>query len=356
LLEISGAPPSRNEMMNDETRVWIAAADIGATHVRSAVFTGDFEGGSGREIQCMIYRKEALCRDGADGMVVTEQVIRMIQDVCDEAGCQPDAIGISTAGPLSVGKHSIKSSPNMPYADIPLRAPLEMAFPCPVSILNDASAGAYYEYISGREEDGCRNLVYLTISSGIGCGVISGGHLIEGADGNAGEIGHICVDTAYDLPCGCGGRGHWEAYASGSGMPQFFRAWYERHGSELLTGETITAETLSAAARSAARDSDPDITAFFRDLAVINGRGLSTIIAAYAPERIVVGGPVATENPDIIFAPALRYIDSYLPMPEIVLGSADGMAPLRGAAVFAGEGLGDGEIPRILQTPFPKEP
>ncbi|WP_062398451.1 ROK family protein [Methanogenium cariaci] len=201
--------------------------------------------------------------------------------------------------------------------------------------------GAYYEYISGREEDGCRNLVYLTISSGIGCG----GYLRRPPDRRSGR------ECRRDWPylCGHGLRpalrlrgdgGHWEAYASGSGMPQFFRAWYERHGSELLTGETITAETLSAAARSAARDSDPDITAFFRDLAVINGRGLSTIIAAYAPERIVVGGPVATENPDIIFAPALRYIDSYLPMPEIVLGSADGMAPLRGGGGFCGRGFG----------------
>ncbi|WP_165077189.1 ROK family protein [Methanogenium sp. MK-MG] len=355
--------------MKHETGVCIAAADIGATHVRSAVFTGDFTRGlageftgdfagefSG-EVQCVVCRKESLCRNGADGRAVTRQVIRMIRAVCAEAGWQPDAVGISTAGPLSAGKENIRSSPNMPYADIPLRAPLEAAFSCPVTILNDASAGAYDEYISGTGK-GCRNLVYLTLSTGIGCGIISGGRLVEGANGNAGEIGHICVDTIYDLPCGCGGRGHWEAYASGSGMPQFFREWCGRHGSELPAGETETetAASLCAAARAGDHDSDPDITAFFRDLAVINGRGLSTIIAAYAPERIVVGGPVATENPDIIFAPALRHIDAYLPRPEIVLGSADGMAPLRGAAVFAGEGLDDGEINSILQTPFPKEP
>lgn len=329
--------------MKHKTGMYIAAADIGATHVRSAVFAresgGDFVGVGG----CVACRKEALCRDGPDGMAVTTQVIRMIRDVCDEAGCQPDAVGISTAGPISAGKQSIRSSPNMPYADIPLREPLEAAFSCPVSILNDASAGAYYEYHRGngkKEGEGegkaCQNIVYLTISTGIGCGVISGGRLLEGADGNAGEAGHFCVDTTYLLPCGCGGRGHWEAYASGSGMPQFFREWYERHGSELLTGENITAEMLCAAARSR----DPDITAFFRDLAVINGRGLSTIIAAYTPEKIVVGGPVATENPDLIVEPAKQHIDTYLPTPEILLSTADGMAPLIGAAVFAGECLG----------------
>ncbi len=334
--------------MKHETGMYIAAADIGATHVRSAVFTGD----SGGEMKCIVCRKEALCRDGPDATSVTKQIIRMIRAVCDEAGHQPDAVGISTAGPLSVGKESIRSSPNMPYPDIPLREPLEAAFSCPVTILNDASAGAYYEFRRGDGEGkGCRNLVYLTISTGIGCGIISGGRLMEGADGNAGEIGHICVDTVYNLPCGCGGTAHWEAYASGSGMPQFFRAWHERHGSELLTGEAVTAASLCAAARSG----NTDITAFFRDLAVINGRGLSTIIAAYAPERIVVGGPVAMENPDIIFAPALRHIDAYLSTPEILLSTADGMAPLKGAAIFAREGVDDGEIQTIFQTPSLKD-
>ncbi len=330
--------------MKHETRVCIAAADIGATHVRSAVFAGDFAEGftlnAAEELagdaQCVACRKEALCRDGPDGMAVTKQVICMIQNVCAEADSLPDAIGISTAGPLSAGRESIRMSPNMPYPDIPLKEPLEAAFACPVAILNDASAGAYHAYRSGAGKN-CPNLVYLTISTGIGCGVISGGHLVEGPDGNAGEAGHFCVDTAYNLSCGCGGRGHWEAYASGSKMPQFFRAWYERHGSGLLTGETHTPKTLCAAARAG----DPDTTAFFRDLAVINGRGLSTIIAAYTPEKIIVGGPVVTENPDIIFAPALRHIDSYLPRPKITLSRVDGMAPLRGAAVFAGEGLRD---------------
>jgi glucokinase len=339
-------------------------------------------------MQCRVHRKEALCHDGPDGTVVTRQVIRMIQAACNEAGRTPDAVGISTAGPLSSKKKSIRKSPNMPYADIPLREPLEAAFSCPVFILNDASAGAYNEYrrgngegqrerekVRGRNGDrdkegdsgsereqkrdggrdgyrdqedrdqedrdkggqGCRNLVYLTLSTGIGCGVISDGRLLEGLNGNAGEAGHFCVDTSYDLPCGCGGRGHWEAYASGSGMPQFYRAWYERHGSKPPTGKTYTPKTLCAAAHAG----DPDAIAFFRDLAQINGRGLSTIIAAYAPELIIVGGPVATENPDLVVEQARRYVDRYLPMPEIVLSNADGMGPLMGAAVFARDCLGD---------------
>ena len=317
--------------MKHETGMYIAAADIGATHVRSAVFSGEFGG----EMRCLVCRKEALCRDGPGGTAVTTQVIRMIQAVCEEAGGSlPDAIGISTAGPFSPGKNSIRMSPNMPYAEIPLREPLEAAFPCPVSILNDASAGAYFEYRAGAGQ-GCRNMVYLTISTGIGCGVISGGRLVEGANGNAGEAGHFCVDTTYNLPCGCGGTGHWEAYASGSGMPQFFREWFGRCGQGISAGEAVTAESLCAAARGG----DLEVVGFFRDLAVINGRGLSTIIAAYAPERIIIGGPVATENPDLIIEPAKQHIDAYLPTPKILLSTADGMAPLEGAVLFARERL-----------------
>ena len=322
--------------MNNKKNVTIAAADIGATHVRSAVFT---DGGKG-EMQCLVHRKEALCRDGPDGSVVTRQVIRMIREVCDDAGISPDAVGISTAGPLSSGKKSIRMGPNMPYPDIPLREPLEVAFSCPVFILNDASAGAYYEYRIGdgyKNEIACQNLVYLTLSTGIGCGILSDGHLLEGLDGNAGEAGHFCVDTHYNLPCGCGGRGHWEAYASGSGIPQFYRSWCREQGQGISAADTVTAESLCAAARAG----DPMVMAFFRDLAVINGRGFSTIIAAYAPEKIVVGGPVATENPDLIVVHARDHIDRYLPVPKILLSTADGMAPLRGAAMFAEDSLAD---------------
>lgn len=204
--------------MNNKTGICIAAADIGATHVRTAVFVGDIA--SGEDMRCLIHRKEPLCRNGPDGTVVTRQVIQMIQAVCNEAGSLPDAVGISTAGPLSTGKNSIRMSPNMPYSDIPLREPLEAAFPCPVSILNDASAGAYYEFRRGdweKEGHGCRNLVYLTISTGLGCGIISDNRLLEGVGGNAGEIGHICVDTVYNLPCGCGGRDTGKPMRQGAG-------------------------------------------------------------------------------------------------------------------------------------------
>ena len=331
--------------MNNKTGVNIAAADIGATHVRSAVF---MDGGGG-EMQCLVHRKEALCRDGTDGSVVTRQVIRMIIEVCDEASISADALAISTAGPLSSEKKSIRMSPNMPYSDIPLRAPIEAVFSCPVSILNDASAGAYYEYHrknGDEKEDGCRNLVYLTFSTGIGCGIISDGRLQEGLDGNAGEAGHFCVDTHYNLPCGCGGCGHWEAYASGTGIPKFYREWCRERGQKISAGDTVTAESLCAAAH----EGDPRVVTFFRDLAVINGRGLSTIIAAYAPEKIIVGGPVATENPDLIVEQARGHIDGYLLTPEILLSTADGISPLRGAAIFAKESLANLHI-KIANDP-----
>ena len=131
--------------------------------------------------------------------------------------------------------------------------------------------------------------------------------------------------------------------ASGSGMPQFYRAWCGEQGRVISAGDTVTAESLCAAARAG----DPMVVAFFRDLAVINGRGLSTIIAAYAPERIIVGGPVATENPERIVEQAREYIDVYLPTPEIRLSTADGMAPLRGAAIFAKESLANLHIKTV---------
>ena len=139
--------------------------------------------------------------------------------------------GSSACGPIDHRWGSVVRPPNLPFREIPLAGPLGEEFGLPVRLANDCHAGVLGEVIFGAA-GGRRNLVYITFSTGIGGGVICNGRLVLGREGNAAEIGHFHVDTTYNLPCGCGGTGHWEGYASGRFIPRFFARWCDLKGSD----------------------------------------------------------------------------------------------------------------------------
>ena len=176
--------------------------------------------------------------------------------------------GRSTGPPASV-----VSPPNLPYDRIDLVGPLGAAFGVPVTLINDARAGALGEHAHGAGK-GCRDLVYVTISTGIGGGVIADGRLLSGRSGNAGEIGHIAIETRHGLVCGCGYPNHWEAYCSGRNLPRFYAV-------EKGIGDPAysTAEAIFAAARA----DEPAARRFLETVAVLNARALSTLVVAYDP-------------------------------------------------------------------------
>ncbi|RPJ52291.1 MAG: ROK family protein, partial [Methanobacteriota archaeon] len=179
---------------------------------------------------------------------------------------------------------------------------------------------------------GCADVVYITISTGIGGGAYMGGRLLEGCDGNAGEIGHFTVETRYDLCCGCGGVGHWEAYASGRNIPSFYRAWLSREGRPSGESSPKRCESVFSAARSG----DADALRFLDVLGTINGRGISAVIAAYNPSVIVLDGPVVRQNAEFILPQMERSINTHLRRPAIAISPLEGEAPLIGASLIGG--------------------
>jgi glucokinase len=230
----------------------------------------------------------------------------------------------------SIRKGAVVRPPNLPFREIPLVEPLGEEFGIPVRMANDCHAGVLGEVAFGAGA-GCRDLVYITLSTGIGGGVVSGGRLLLGRDGNAAEIGHFHVDSTWNLPCGCGGTGHWEGYASGRFLPRFFARWCERSGSPPGDGNTSSAEGIFAAARR----QEPAALGFLEALGEINGRGISDVIVAYDPSRIILDGSVVLRNEDLILPYLLPHVDRFLPPPEIRLTALDGLAPLLGAAILA---------------------
>ena len=305
----------------DEDRP-VVAVDLGATTTRVALF--------GRDGAILGRASTPTPVSGDDPGIIARYLAELVQRVLS-AGTEaaPVAIGISAAGPIDHRKGAVVRPPNLPFAEIPLADPLGAEFGLPVRLANDCHAGVLGEVLFGAGA-GCRNLVYITLSTGIGGGVVCNGRLVLGRDGNAAEIGHFRVDSTYNLPCGCGGTGHWEGYASGRFIPRFYARWCEEEGMDPGEGKTSAAGIFAAARRE-----DAAALGFMKSLGEINGRGISDVIVAFDPSRIILDGSVVIRNEGLILPYLLPNIDRFLPLPEIRLTALDGLAPLYGASVIA---------------------
>ncbi len=294
----------------------VLAVDLGGTRTRVALVAPD---GS------ILAREVFPTPAGSSPTAVIDAIAAALRRISDGAA---HAIGISAAGPLDLAAGAIVSPPNLPYDRIDLVGPLEAAFGVPVLLVNDARAGALGEHAHGAGR-GCSDLVYVTISTGIGGGVISDGRLLLGRGGNAGEIGHITVETRHGLVCGCGYPNHWEGYCSGRNLPRFYAVEKEIGDPAYSTAEAIF---------DAARSGEPAARRFLEAVAVLNARALSTLTVAYDPARVVLDGAVVQAQADLLVGPAVERMEEFLPRPEVVTSSLDGDAPLLGAAVAARHG------------------
>ena len=313
---------------------YYAGIDLGATNVRAAV--ADDEG------EMLALDRRATPR-GPRGVDVTEAVLDAIRAACSEVGIDPTEItaaGIGAIGPLDLADGSVVNPANLPDAIdvIPLREPVSALVDSPhVSLHNDTTAGVIGErYYSELNPDG---MVYLTISSGIGAGVTVDGSVLHGWDGNAGEIGHIVVDADGQRTCGCGRAGHWEAYCSGANIPEYARGIHERE--DVDTGLPVDDPDFTAA--DVFEDPDDPLAGEVIDrIADWNAIGVSTIVQAYAPLVIAIGGAVALENEALVIDPiAERVPDMVLSnVPEIRATSLGDEVVLYGAIASALTGGG----------------
>ncbi|HPY59324.1 MAG TPA: ROK family protein [Methanospirillum sp.] len=288
------------------------AADVGGTNTRVGLVRED-----GKIIRIEKFPTPVQGKPGDIPLAIASTLLE-IADGIPLAG-----LGVAAAGPINAREGYLDHPPNIPFNIVPITAPLKEAIRLPVTFRNDCRAAVLGEICAGGAR-GYDNVVYITISTGIGGGVFTNGRVITGRGGNAGEIGHFPVDTTYNLPCTCGLYGHWEGYASGRGIPIFFREWCTVH--DLPCAEMTTPGILRLTAE------DIRYSGFRDALAKVNGRGLSTVIAAYDPECIILDGTVIQSNPDLLDQ-ALMCTDRYLDLPVCLLSPLNGDAPLIGAAM-----------------------
>jgi len=238
------------------------------------------------------------------------------------------AIGVACGGPLDPCRGVLLAPPHLPgWRDVPVTALAEEAYGRPAVLENDATAAAAGEHRYGAGA-GTRNMVYLTISTGVGGGVVVDGRLYRGATGNGGELGHVTVDR-HGRPCrGCGRRGCLEAYVSGTSIAERAR-------------EEGLARTDAADVAAAARDGDARARAVWDETVDALACGLTSIVNLFEPELVVLGGGVSRAGEQLLApvrervrADAMKPAGEAAEIVQSVLGERVGVV---GAAAIAAE-------------------
>jgi len=230
-----------------------------------------------------------------------------VEDVAKAvAGWPFDAVGVGSIGPLDLKTGWVVNAPNSPSRRFPLVEPLKR-FGKPIAVANDCVAAVWGEYVFRHPVE---NLVYVTLSTGLGIGAIVNGVLLLGKDGNAHELGHAVVDFRSGRRCGCNGRGHLEAFVGGANMPGFYQE---------VTGEpSIEPAEIFRRYRQGHERAREFVELWLDAVAA----GVATIAAAYDPELLLIGGSVALNNWDIIAGKLPERLKEYLGVREPAIAQA----------------------------------
>ena len=258
----------------------VIAIDLGGTQLRAALFAED-----------RVLQRSALPTDVASGPAgVFEQISRLTDQICGADG-MADIIGIgmSCAGPIDTASGQVTRIPTLPGWDgLPLAQALSDHIGLPARVENDGIAAALGEWRHGAGQ-GVSNMVYLTVSTGIGGGVIVDGRLLHGHRGMAAHIGHMRL--AQDGPeCNCGTIGCFEALAAGTAL-QKRAAVAAQDASSPFLAEVAQAERVEARhVFDGARAGDERCWHLLAEEAEYLGQGITSAVHAFSPERVVIGG------------------------------------------------------------------
>ncbi|MEM1611988.1 MAG: ROK family protein [Desulfurococcaceae archaeon] len=306
------------------------AVDLGATKTRIALCTR--EG---------IVEKETYStpRQGNE-LTIANSILETVRAKWHDLLRRVVAVSVASIGPLDITEGKVTYTPNIPVHTFELLKPLVKGLRKPVYVINDCVAAAWGERLYGDARN-ADNFVYLTLSTGVGAGVVVDGHLLMGKMGNAHEVGHIVVDFDSELRCGCGGLGHWETYAGAANLPRVAKyiAEKEHVDSELarivLSGAVIVAKDVFDYYRRGDALARRVIELYVKATAA----GIASMINAYDPELVIIGGSVFLNNIDVLYEPivTLTKLNVVTGMPAIKPTRLGDDAGLYGALAIAVE-------------------
>lgn len=301
---------------------WAIALDLGGTQIRGALVNAKGELRNRVALQTASHA-------GADAVIA-----QLVDAAHSVSGGEKNIVGVglSSPGPLDTDRGLTLGLPNIAgFENFPLRDALSDKLGRPVALENDGIAAAIGEWQLGAGQ-GLNSLVYVTVSTGIGGGVIVDGHVLRGRKGMGGHVGHLCIKTG-GKRCNCGNLGCWEAYASG---PAFAARAREKAATTPLsalhgTGARLTPEAVFAAAEQG----DELARKLVEEEAELLGVGITSLLHLYSPERMIVGGGLSNAfaqlHPGIADYVTANAIPAFRDVP-VVKAALGGNSGLIGAA------------------------
>jgi glucokinase len=281
--------------MSDSQRL-VAAVDLGGTKIRSLVVDG---GGGIRGVD----QRPTDPSEGRDAVI--ERIVASVEAAAAACGlgvAELRGIGVSAPGPVDFAGGILSEAPNLPgWHDVPLGRILSGRLGAPTYLENDANAAAIGEHRFGAAR-GIQHMIYLTISTGIGGGLILNGQLYRGADGTAGELGHIVVDESGPLHV-CGMRGCLEVMASGTAIAGMAQEAAEAGSSDRLRRAAQVGPLTAKDVHEAAEAGDEAARAILGRASHYLGIGLANFINIFNPQLFVIGGGAAHIR-DLFITPA----------------------------------------------------
>jgi glucokinase len=275
------------------------AADVGGTQLRVSLYP---ENG----IESIIQKR--IPTQGAGTAI--ERLLDLIESVWPKQG-RVLAMAVALPGPIDPFAGILMSAPNIPGCEnLPIRKILQDRFPTKVAVGNDANLAGLGEWGFGAGR-GHHNLVYLTISTGIGGGVIADDRMLLGVRGLAAELGHVTVWPGGPL-CSCGHRGHLESLGSGTGIANYFA---EQTASGRITSIPLQPVPGAREISKAAEAGDPLAIETLGRAGTFVGIGLANYLHIFNPSIIILGGGVSRCGPSF-YEPLHKALKSNLLRPE----------------------------------------
>jgi ROK family protein (putative glucokinase) len=233
---------------------------------------------------------QTLAKEGADAVVGRiKGVIRELMDHQRAVSEEIIGVGIGSPGPLDAKKGIIVNAANLPgFVNLPLVDLIEKEFKVKAYIENDANAAALGELWFGAGR-GCKNFVFITVSTGVGSGIIINGDIYQGNTSNAGEVGHMTLEPEGPR-CNCGNYGCLEALASGPAIERIANERLAKCGDSMLNNyKKVTSKEVFEAAAKGDKLANEVVSYCMNYL----GIGMANVVSLLDPEKIIIGGGVS---------------------------------------------------------------
>ncbi len=311
---------------------WVLGVDLGGTNIRAAVI--DRSGKiSGRGRHPSLQQSPHAATLGA--------IVDTCRAALRDAGAEPGAVlgvGIGLPGIMDTRTGVCHWSPNFPaWKDVPIAATVGDQLGLPCFILNDAKCAALGELLFGAGK-GVRNLVMITLGTGIGGAFIVDGRLLIGPNGSIGEVGHHTIAPTGGRKCGCGNYGCWEAMCARDAIVELAERKLQAGRDSLLRTVAWRTQLDPGRISEAARAGDLVAREVLDEIGCLIGIGVANLINMLNPERFLIGGGIAAAG-DLLLLPIRRTVESRaVPLQrataEIVLARLGDDAGVQGAAAL----------------------